>query len=149
MHRIEHSEGLAGVDVLVLDEANLTDDRARARLYTAAQAAGTKLVEIGDPQQLRGVGCGSLFGRVHQLVDGAALTANRRQRDEDERAAIAAWREGRYGTALGSWSGRGRLVLQRQLWRGLSSAAVVGGAGLGLASSAPPRPVRGVVQVGR
>src|SRR3712207_2096829 len=40
------------------------------------------------------------------------------------------------------------LVLQRQLWRGLSAGPVVGGAGLGLASSAPPRPVGGVVEVG-
>jgi hypothetical protein len=39
------------------------------------------------------------------------------------------------------------LVLQRQLWRFLSAGSVVGGAGLGLASSAPPGPVRGVVQI--
>ena len=93
VHRIDHGQGLAGVDVLVLDEANLTDDRDRAVLYRAAAQAGTKLVEVGDPKQLRGVGCGSLFGRVHELVGGAALTANRRQREEDERAAIAAWRD--------------------------------------------------------
>lgn len=110
VHRIEHGDGLAGVDVLVLDEANLTDDRDRSRLYTAAAQSGTKLVEVGDPKQLRGVGCGSLFGRVHELVGGAELTANRRQRDEDERAAIAAWRDGKYSQALGSWSERGRLV---------------------------------------
>ncbi len=102
--------GLAGVDVLVLDEANLTDDRDRAVLYTEAARTGTKLVEVGDPKQLRGVGCGSLFGRVQQVVGGGELTANRRQCDEDERAAIAAWRDGRYAGALGSWSERGRLV---------------------------------------
>ncbi len=102
--------GLVGVDVLVLDEANLTDDRDRATLYTEAARTGTKVVEVGDPKQLRGVGCGSLFGRIHELVDGGALTANRRQRDEDEKAAIAAWRECKYTDALTSWSGRGRLV---------------------------------------
>jgi len=102
--------GLAGVDVLVLDEANLTDDRDRAALYGAAARSGTKLVEVGDPQQLRGVGCGSLFARVHQLVGGMELTENRRQASEDERAAIAAWRAGRYTQALTSWAGRGRLV---------------------------------------
>jgi len=102
--------GLAGVDVLVLDEANLTDDRDRAALYTAAARSGTKLVEVGDPQQLRGVGCGSLFARVHQLVGGTELTENRRQVEQDERAAIAAWRDGRYTQALSSWAGRGRLV---------------------------------------
>jgi len=102
--------GLAGVNVLVLDEANLTDDRDRAALYSAAARSGTKLVEVGDPQQLRGVGCGSLFARVHQLVGGTELTENRRQASEDERAAIAAWRDGRYTQALASWAGRGRLV---------------------------------------
>jgi len=102
--------GLAGVDVLVLDEANLTDDRDRAALYQAAARSGTKLVEVGDPQQLRGVGCGSLFARVHELVGGMELTENRRQASEDERAAIAAWRDGRYTQALSSWAGRGRLV---------------------------------------
>ncbi len=102
--------GLAGVDVLVLDEANLTDDRDRAALYTAAGRAGTKLVEVGDPKQLRGVGCGSLFARVHELVGGMELTENRRQAEQDERAAIAAWRDGRYTQALSSWAGRGRLV---------------------------------------
>jgi len=110
VHRIEQGQGLAGVDVLVLDEANLTDDRDRSSIYTAAASSGTKVVEVGDPKQLRGVGCGSLFGRVHQLVEGPALTANRRQRDEDERAAIGLWREGKYSQALGSWSERGRLV---------------------------------------
>jgi len=102
--------GLAGVNVLILDEANLTDDRDRATLYTAAARSGTKLVEVGDPQQLRGVGCGSLFARVHELVGGMELTENRRQASEDERAAIAAWRDGRYAQALSSWAGRGRLV---------------------------------------
>ena len=56
------------------------------------------------------MGCGSVFARVHELVGGPELTENRRQRDEDERAALAAWRQGRYGDALGSWSERGRLV---------------------------------------
>jgi len=56
------------------------------------------------------VGCGSLFARVHQLVGGMELTENRRQASEDERAAIAAWRDGRYAQALASWAGRGRLV---------------------------------------
>jgi len=58
VHRIRSGEGLSGVEVLVLDEANLTDDRDRAALYEAAARAGTKLVEVGDPQQLRGWAAG-------------------------------------------------------------------------------------------
>src|SRR3954453_19792153 len=40
------------------------------------------------------------------------------------------------------------LVLQRQLWRCLSAGSVVSAAGLGLASSPPPGPVGGGVEVG-
>ena len=112
--RIQHGDspgaGLNGVDVLVLDEANLTSDRDRAALYTAAAESGTKIVEVGDPQQLRGVGEGSMFGYLHQLLDGPRLTENRRQRDADERAALAAFRDGRYAEALHTWARIGGVV---------------------------------------
>lgn len=108
--RIDNGRGLAGIDVLVLDEANLTSDRDRATLYTAAAHAGTKIVEVGDPKQLRGVGVGSMFGYLHQLLDGPRLTENRRQRQADERAALAAFRDGRHAEALRTWARLGGVV---------------------------------------
>ncbi|TDV45342.1 MobF family relaxase [Actinophytocola oryzae] len=108
--RIDNRDGFAGIDVLVLDEANLTSDRDRAKLYTAAAEAGTKIVEVGDPQQLRGVGVGSMFGYLHQLLGGARLTDNRRQRQADERNALAAFRDGRHAEALHTWARLGELV---------------------------------------
>jgi conjugative relaxase-like TrwC/TraI family protein len=108
--RIDHGPGLAGVDVLVLDEANLTSDRDRARLYRAAAAAGTQIVEVGDPRQLRGVGEGSMFGYLHALLDGPRLSENRRQRRADERAALAAFRDGRHADALHTYQRIGGLV---------------------------------------
>ncbi|WP_410646284.1 MobF family relaxase [Amycolatopsis sp. cmx-4-54] len=108
--RIENGPGLRGIDVLVLDEAGMIDDRARARLYLAATASGTKILEIGDPKQLRGVGIGSSFAVIHALVGGGELKENRRQVDADERAAIAAWRRGDYSEALTSWADRDRLI---------------------------------------
>jgi conjugative relaxase-like TrwC/TraI family protein len=108
--RIDNRDGLAGIDVLVLDEANLTSDRDRAKLYTAAAQAGTKIVEVGDPQQLRGVGVGSMFGYLHQLLGGPRLTENRRQRQADERNALAAFREGRHAEALHAWARLGEVV---------------------------------------
>lgn len=107
VHRIRHEQGLAGIDVLVLDEANLTDDRHRAVLYAAAADSGTKIVEVGDPRQLRGVGCGSMFGYLHATLGGPELTDNRRQRCEDERAALALYRDGEQLAALTSLARRG------------------------------------------
>lgn len=111
LYRVDNGDGLRGVDVLVLDESGMTDDRDRARLYLAAQESGTKIIEIFDPKQLRGVGCGSMAAVVHQLVEGGQLLDNRRQVDEDERAALAAWREGNYSEALTSWADRDRLIV--------------------------------------
>jgi conjugative relaxase-like TrwC/TraI family protein len=109
--RIEHGPGLAGVDVLVLDEANLTDDRDRAKLWAAAKSAGVaQILEVHDPKQLRGVGCGSMSGYIHAALEGPQLSENRRQRSEDERAALAAFREGRFHEALSGWAGLGQVV---------------------------------------
>ena len=108
--RIDNGPGLAGLDVFVLDEANLTSDRDRARLYQAAARSGTRIVEVGDPRQLRGVGEGSMFGYLHALLDGPRLSENRRQRNADERAALAAFREGRHAEALHTYQRIGGLV---------------------------------------
>ncbi|WP_146148256.1 MobF family relaxase [Glycomyces artemisiae] len=92
--RIEAGPGLAGVDVLVVDEAAMVDDRQAARLVDAAGRSGTQIIGIGDPLQLRSPGVGGTFKDVHELVDGLTLTDNRRQRHETEVAALARWREG-------------------------------------------------------
>jgi ATP-dependent exoDNAse (exonuclease V) alpha subunit len=103
-------DGFAGIDVLVLNEANLTNDRDRAVLYQAAAQSGTKIVEVGDPKQLRGVGVVSRFGYLHQRLGGPRITENRRQRQADERAALAAFREGRHAEALHTWERIGGVV---------------------------------------
>lgn len=85
---------MAAADVLVLDEAGVLDDRALAALLTAAAEHGTKVVAVGDWQQLRAIGIGGGFRRAHQLVAGLALTENRRQRDPAVRHLLDVWRDG-------------------------------------------------------
>jgi conjugative relaxase-like TrwC/TraI family protein len=109
LHRIDAGPGLAGVDVLVVDEAAMVDDRHMARLLHAAGAAGVKVVGIGDPQQLKAVGVGGTFAAVHDLLGGLTLTENRRQRDVDERAALALWRTDARRQALHRWADTGRI----------------------------------------
>jgi conjugative relaxase-like TrwC/TraI family protein len=48
-------------DTLVIDEANMVDTRALVTLTTAAQRAGTRIMAMGDPQQLGAVGAGGGF----------------------------------------------------------------------------------------
>ncbi|MFD0639729.1 AAA family ATPase [Catenulispora yoronensis] len=51
--RIREGEGLAGVDVLVVDEAGMVDDRQLAVVMREAVETGTKVVLVGDGKQLR------------------------------------------------------------------------------------------------
>ncbi|GAB3214211.1 hypothetical protein GCM10027294_52690 [Marinactinospora endophytica] len=109
LQRIDSGQGLRGIDVLVLDEGAMVDDRSLARLITAAHHSATKIVSIGDPRQLKAIGAGGGFARAHRLVGGLHLAHNRRQRDDVDRAALAAWREGAHRTALATWHRNGRL----------------------------------------
>lgn len=108
--QLSEGRGLDGIDVLVLDEASLTGDRDRARLYGACARTGTKIVEVGDPRQLRSPDCGSMFGYIHAALGGAELTENRRQLVEDERVALADYREGRYLQAFQRWAQIGGII---------------------------------------
>ncbi|MGW0345997.1 MobF family relaxase [Streptomyces anthocyanicus] len=106
---IEIGNGLRGVDVLVVDEATMVDDRAAALLMGAAARAGTKVVGIGDHLQLQAIGPGGWFKETHRLVHGLTLTENRRQEDAAERAALDVWRTGDHELALRMLAEGGRL----------------------------------------
>ncbi|MEU6759412.1 MobF family relaxase [Streptomyces sp. NPDC046685] len=106
---ISGGRGLHGVGVLVIDEAAMVDDRALAALLRHAADTGTKVVAVGDPLQLRAVGIGGGFARVHRIVDGLELTENRRQRDVVERAALQDWRAGGRTSALAAFAAHGRV----------------------------------------
>lgn len=107
LERIKTGPGLAGVDVLVLDEAAMIADRDLARLVVEAEQCGTKIVGIGDPQQLKSVGAGGGFARVHEAMDGLTLQHNHRQRGELDRRALQTWRDGGRHSALALWAEHG------------------------------------------
>ncbi|GAB3490544.1 MobF family relaxase [Nocardiopsis coralliicola] len=106
---IESGRGLEGVDVLVVDEAAMVDDHSMKALVEAAERAGTKVVAIGDPAQLRAVGVGGSFAAVHRIVDGATLRENRRQRRSVDRRALDMWVDGGRSGALAVWGESGRV----------------------------------------
>ncbi|MEU8887319.1 MobF family relaxase [Streptomyces sp. NPDC048442] len=101
--------GLRGVDVLVVDEAAMCDDRDIAELLTHAAKTGTKVVGIGDPKQLHSPGVGGHFAAVHHLVGGLELTENFRQKDAVERRALELWRDNDRVQALRTYVSAGRV----------------------------------------
>ncbi|MGW0786379.1 MobF family relaxase [Streptomyces sp. NPDC002913] len=98
---------LDDVDVLVIDEATMVDDRSAEALVREAARTGTQIIGIGDPIQLQAIGAGGWFREVHRLVGGLTLHENRRQEDAAERHALEVWRTGDHDQALRLLAGRG------------------------------------------
>ncbi|MDQ0964566.1 conjugative relaxase-like TrwC/TraI family protein [Streptomyces sp. B4I13] len=109
LKEIRDGKGLRGIDVLVIDEATMVDDRSAAALMAEAARTGTKVVAIGDHLQLQAVGVGGWFREVHRIVNGLTLTENRRQEDAAERQALEVWRTGDHRLALELLAAGGRV----------------------------------------
>jgi AAA domain/TrwC relaxase len=83
-----------GRTVLIVDEAGMAETRAAAAVLTACEAAGVKVVAIGDPGQLSSVQAGGWFGSLVRRYGSARLTEVVRQRDPVERRALALVHDG-------------------------------------------------------
>ena len=75
--------------VIVLDEAGMAATRLTGRLLEQAAAAGAKVIAIGDSGQLASVQAGGWLRAVGDRVAAHALTQVMRQRNPDERSALA------------------------------------------------------------
>ncbi len=101
--RLDHQTlQLSERSVVILDEVGLTDDADLLRLAAHAEAAGAKLVLLGDDRQLGSVGPGGALGALVARHPGAVhtLTENRRQANAEERDVLAELRAGNVDRAV-------------------------------------------------
>lgn len=103
-------QALAPRSVLVVDEAGMVPTRALERLLTHAEAAGAKVVLVGDHRQLPEIEAGGAFRALAERVEAFELRQNRRQAEEWERTALDELRAGDVSAALRSYNEHGRLV---------------------------------------
>jgi len=80
-------ELLTNHDVVVVDEAGMIGSRQMARLLDEAQTHHTKVVLIGDPQQLQAIEAGASFRAISDQIGYIELTEIRRQREGWQRVA--------------------------------------------------------------
>src|SRR5215211_749093 len=103
--------GLPRRGVVVVDEAAMASTRGLARLQDLASRAGTKLILIGDPEQLPAIEHPGAFRALVDRLGAIELAEVRRLRDPVERAAVELVRSGRGSSALTAYSERDRLTL--------------------------------------
>ena len=103
-------ETLSARDVLVVDEAGMVGSRDLAAVLAAVQAAGAKLVLVGDAEQLQPIAAGAPFRAIVERVGAEALTVVRRQKQDWQRQATAELATGRTREALARYWEKGMVL---------------------------------------
>jgi Ti-type conjugative transfer relaxase TraA len=108
---IEHGweqgrDPLTSRDILVIDEG-MVGTRQLERVLSHAAEAGTKVVLVGDLQQLQAIEAGAAFRSIHERHGGAELGEVRRQREDWQRDATRDLANGKTGHALQAYRSRG------------------------------------------
>jgi len=82
------SQVLSENSVVVMDEAGMVGTRQLHQLLQHVDQSGSKLVMVGDHQQLQPIDAGGLFRRISSDVGYATLSDIRRQHDVADRETI-------------------------------------------------------------
>jgi Ti-type conjugative transfer relaxase TraA len=109
--RADPSRQLTAKSVIVVDEAGMVDSRLMNRIMIRIGESGAKLVLVGDDSQLAPVQAGAPFRTLVERLGAAELTENRRQRDDSQKEASRALREGRTREALETYLDKGALTV--------------------------------------
>jgi Ti-type conjugative transfer relaxase TraA len=101
---------LTARDVLVIDEAGMIGSRQMERVLSAADAAGAKVVLVGDAEQLQAIEAGAAFRALTERHGAAEITEIRRQREDWQREATRELATGRTGAALERYEAAGMVT---------------------------------------
>jgi conjugative relaxase-like TrwC/TraI family protein len=93
--------------VLIVDEAWMNGSRILAQILERAEKAGATIVFAGDGAQLQPIEAGSPMRMIASAGPTSTLTINRRQKEEADREAVQAVRDGEALKALKSYADRG------------------------------------------
>ena len=97
--------------VLLIDEAGMVGTEDMAGLISHAEAAGAKLVLIGDPEQLDAIEAGGLFSAIAERTDPLILDEVIRHNFELDREAVKRIREGQGAEALSLYRSEERVTV--------------------------------------
>ena len=92
--------------VFVLDEAGMVSSRQMARFVEAVTASGSKLVLVGDPEQLQPIEAGAAFRAISERIGYAELETIYRQREQWMRDASLDLARGNVSAALDAYAQR-------------------------------------------
>jgi len=105
-------ETLSTRDIIVIDEAAMSDNILLAKVAKAAQEAGAKVVLLGDARQLQSIGAGGLFDHISNEIGKASLTEIWRQNSRQDIGSVHDLANGNAKDALAYYQDNNRLHIQ-------------------------------------
>jgi len=98
--QIDNGAQLNSKTVLVVDEAGMVGTKQMAELYAHLEAAGAKLVLVGDERQLQAIEAGGVFKSICDRVGSVELADIRRQKQEWQKQVVRDFAAGNAERAL-------------------------------------------------
>ncbi|HWH92907.1 MAG TPA: AAA family ATPase [Baekduia sp.] len=108
-NRLHHGYRLPEDGVLIVDEAGMVGTRDLATLDVWARHTDTKLLLVGDDKQLPEIEAGGAFRAIAKRTDTVELTQVHRQRNEWDRDALNALRDGKAADWAAAYIERARV----------------------------------------
>ena len=103
-YRLKHGmQTITEKDVLVVDEAGMVGSRQLDRLLATAQAAGAKVVLVGDYDQLPAISAGAAFRAIVERTGYFEVSEIHRQSAKWMKQASLDFARGNIGKALGAY----------------------------------------------
>lgn len=100
-------------DVIVMDEAGMTDSVSMLSILKAVQTAKAKLVLVGDHAQIQPVGPGASFRALLERLGFAEIQTVYRQKESWQRDATVHLSAGRVADALASYEAKGCIHFEK------------------------------------
>ncbi|MGX8741960.1 Ti-type conjugative transfer relaxase TraA [Legionella pneumophila] len=97
-------------DVLIVDEAGMVDFASMALLIREAKKAGSKVILVGDPDQLKPIHKGEIFRGIAAVTGYIELEQIKRQNDLGDRLASMNMAKGMIAEAVDHYHEKGTIV---------------------------------------
>ncbi|AOU32774.1 TPA: Ti-type conjugative transfer relaxase TraA [Legionella pneumophila subsp. pneumophila] len=97
-------------DVLIIDEAGMVDFASMALLIREAKKAGSKVILVGDPDQLKPIHKGEIFRGIAAITGYIELEHIKRQNDLGDRLASMNMAKGMIAEAVDHYHEKGAIV---------------------------------------
>ncbi|HDS3853586.1 TPA: Ti-type conjugative transfer relaxase TraA [Legionella pneumophila] len=101
---------LTSKDVLIIDEAGMVDFASMALLIREAKKVGSKVILVGDPDQLKPIHKGEIFRGIAAVTGYIELEQIKRQNDLGDRLASMNMAKGMIAEAVDHYHEKGAIV---------------------------------------